>query len=330
MTRLQRNIKMTHRVIRNTYNMRFEQLKYFDAAIRLGSLRAAALKIGVAQPSLTQQIRRLEEELDVTLLIRRPTGVIPTDAGLSLLPYVRLALQAEDGLHQEASAISGLHTGRLRLGILPLAGRTFIPGVVRQFQLAYPRVHFEVTEAGSGDVRDAMLAGELDLGVMSRWKDSAKDDGSLRFEELFEGRLDVCVPRGHHLESRPSLLASDLEGEAFIALRKGHLLREGFDRIAASAHVTAIYNTNSSDSARRIVDAGVGISLHSSLGEQDDYKNSIAIPFVEPWARSSMCIVRRMHEQSTPAMKVFLRLLRAEAAQFSPRVTRMTVNRDKE
>ena len=302
--------------------MRFEQLKYFDAAIRFGSLRAAATKMGVAQPSLTQQIRRLEEELDVTLLIRRPTGVIPTDAGLSLLPYVRLALQAEDGLHQEASAISGLHTGRLRLGILPLAGRTFIPAVVRQFRLAYPRVHFEVTETGSGDVRDAMLAGELDLGVMSQWKHNNKHDNSLRFEELFEGRVDVCVPRGHRLESRTSLLSSDLAGEAFVVLRKGHLLREEFDRIAETTDVSAVYTTNSSDSARRIVDAGVGISLHSSLaetlGEQSDYQNSVAIPFVEPWAKSSMGIVRRLHEQSTPAMKVFLRLLRAEAARFSP------------
>lgn len=158
--------------------MRFTQLTYLEAALQLGSLRKAAAHLGVAQPSLTQQIQRLEEELNVVLLVRGHNGVTPTDAAVALLPHVRRALQAEESLHQAAGAINGLHIGRLRLGTIPAASKMFVPQVVRKFQLAYPQISFDVTEEGSGQIRESLLAGELDCGVLARWRvESKRDEG---------------------------------------------------------------------------------------------------------------------------------------------------------
>ena len=292
--------------------MRFDQLKYLDAAIRLGSLRQAAAALGVSQPTMTQQLKRLEEELDIVLLVRRPTGVVPTDAGMMLLPHVRQALQAENGLHQEASAISGLHRGRLRLGTIPL-GQTFVPRTLRRFREAYPRVNFEVLEGGTGQIREKLLTGEIDLGVFARWRDERTDEHGLHTEDLLQGTYTICVPHGHRLQDRTSVVASDLAGEAFVVVQQGQLLREAFERIAAQVDVTVIYQTNTSESARRTVDAGLGISIQAAIGRQADYRSSVAIPLAEPWALVAISIARRQHEQPTPAMHVFTRLIREES-----------------
>lgn len=295
--------------------MRFEQLRYLEAAVRTGSLRKAAAETGVSQPTVTQQIQRLEEELDVVVLVRRPSGVVPTDAGLALLPHVRQALQAESGLHQEASAISGLHRGHLRLGAIPAASRLFVPQTIRRFRQAYPRVEFAVTEAGSGPIRDAVVSGELDLGVLARWKNNDGGVPGLRVEDLFDGPYTICVPMGHRLQGRDSVRAADLAGETFVVVQNGQLLREAFKRISATVDVTIIYETNTSESARRTVDAGVGICIQFSIGEdQAHYPNSRALLLDEPWARAAIAIVQRQDELPTPAMKVFLALVREEAA----------------
>jgi len=293
--------------------MRFDQLRYLDAAVRTGSMRRAAAETGVSQPTVTQQIQRLEEELDVVLLVRRPSGVAPTDAGLALLPHVRQALQAENGLHQEASALSGLHRGRLRLGTIPMASQLFVPRTVKRFREAYPRVAFEVTEAGSGGVRDGLMSGVLELGVLARWK-SAPPASGLRVHDLLEGQVRICVPVGHRLQGRQSVVTADLAGEAFVVVERGQLLREVFERIAATVEVTAIYQTNASESARRIVDAGVGISVQGGFGaEQADPSTSLLLD--EPWAQVAIAVAQRRDEMPTPAMKVFLALVREEASQ---------------
>ena len=297
--------------------MRFDQLKYLDAAVRLGSLRRAAAELGVSQPTLTQQLQRLEEELDIVLLVRRPTGVVPTDAGAILLPHVRQALQAENGLHQEASAISGLHRGRLRLGTIPL-GQAFVPRTLRRFREAYPRVNFEVLEGGTGQIRERLLNGELDLGVIARWRDEKSNAHGLHTEDLIQGGYAICVPRGHRLEDRTSVSTSDLAGEAFVVVQRGQLLREAFERIAEQVDATIIYQSNTSESARRTVDAGLGISIQAELGLKADYRSSVAIPLAEKWAHVAICVARREHEQPTPAMNVFTRLIREETTPEPP------------
>lgn len=297
--------------------MRFEQLHYFETAVRVGSLRRAAAELGVSQPTLTQQIQRLEEELNVVLLMRRPTGVALTDAGDALLPHVRQALQAENGLHQVAGAIAGLHRGRLRLGAIPTAGQLFLPEAVRSFQQKYPGVEFAVIEAGSGPIRDGLIAGDLDLGIIARWPEGESQPDELRTEELFGGVYTICVPPEHRLAGAKSVRVSDLAGESFVVVQRGQVLREAFERIASQVRVSIVYETNSSASARRTVDAGVGISIQSALGSLGPQRHtSVAVPLEEPWAYAAVALARRRHEQPTPAMTTFIGLVRQHTERF--------------
>lgn len=294
--------------------MRFEQLHYFEAAARAGSLRRAAAELGVSQPTLTQQIQRLEEELNLVLLLRRPTGVSLTEGGRALLQHVRRALQAESGLLQEAGAITGLHKGRLRLGAIPVAGQLFLPQTVRRFQSTYPGVEFVVIESGSGLIRDGLASGGLDLGILASWTEGGWSyDDELRTDELFSGVYTICVPPDHRLAAAQSVRASDLAGEAFVVVEQGQVLRAVFERIAAQVPVSIVYETNSGASARRTVDAGVGITIQSELSSWGPQRyTSVALRLEEPWSRTSVVLACRRDEQPTPAMVTFIQLVRAQ------------------
>lgn len=294
--------------------MRFDQLRYLDAAIRLGSMRRAADYMDITQPSLTQQIRRLEEELNVVLLIRRSTGVLPTDAASTLLPHLRVALQAENALHQQASAISGLHTGHIRLATVPTASRMFVPQSVHQFRRRYPNIRFEVIEGGSGQIRESVLGGESDVGVIARWVDEAPDAG-LFTVDLLRGACHLCVPVNHRLASNTSVDVAELAGEDFVVVEPGQVLREVFEQIASRVDLRVVYQTTNSDSARRTVEAGVGISLQSGFGLANESSRSVTIPFAPPVGDLSISMIRRSEEQPAPATAAFMRTVREQAEQ---------------
>ncbi|WP_431952240.1 LysR family transcriptional regulator [Nocardia lijiangensis] len=93
--------------------MRFEQLRYLVAAVQEGSLRRAAASLDLSQPAVSDQIRRLEEELGLVLMTRGSSGVRPTYAAELIMPHVRSVLRAESAIRAEASAISGLTSGHI-------------------------------------------------------------------------------------------------------------------------------------------------------------------------------------------------------------------------
>lgn len=303
--------------------MRFEQLRYLDAAVRAGTLRKAASDMGLAQPSLSQQIQRLEEELNTVLLLRSSSGVRPTDACEMLLPHLRAALRGEDALLQEASALGGVAKGRVRVGAVGLPTRTLLPQVVRQFQKQYPGVHLEAHEGFSEQIRAQVVDGDLDLGVISRFTDSTAETNDLRTEDILSNiPLYVCVPEGHPLHGKPRAGIADLKGEAFITSPVGHLLRTALDRISEQAPVRVVYYTDTSETVRIMVQAGVGIAILSRAPRDGPSPtDEIGLGYVqlaEPWAEASLSLIRRRHEQSTPAVRALRQIIVEQAQTLAP------------
>src|SRR5690625_3436688 len=143
-------------------SVRFKQIRYAEAAIRLGSLRRAAVEQEIAQPSLSQQIKRLEEELDVVLFVRHPTGVQATEAALGLVETFRNALRVEEAMRQSVAAFGEIKKGFVRVGAAPTLSRLIMPQAVAKFQDLHPNVRIEIHEAGSHSLRDSVRNGVLD------------------------------------------------------------------------------------------------------------------------------------------------------------------------
>lgn len=293
--------------------MRFEQLHYLDTALRLGSVRRAASELGITQPSLSAQIQRLEEDLGVVLLVRGPRGVRATDAAQAVLPHVRAALRAENALRQEASAITGLRAGRVRLGSISAASHRVLPGIVQRFQRELPNIHFQVTEAGSAAIRNAVAAGDFDIGILSRFLHGPAGDDHLRYVDLAQGRIVLCLPPGHPLTQRDPIRSHDLDGATMVAFHKGYLLREAFDALTQIHDVHPVYYTDSAETAHRMVAAGVGLSLASTLAPTTLMSDNVRFVNIdEPWAETRMSVVLRADEQPPPAVRALLQILRTE------------------
>ena len=281
--------------------MRFEQLRYFVAAARSGSLRRAAALLGVTQPTLSEQLQRLEEELNVILFNRGPHGVSLTHAGEVMLAHANSALSAEAAMHQEATSIGSLTSGRLRLGSVATGGLALLPEAIRIFRAQSPRIQLETLEAGSATIRAMVRSGELDVGVVGRWPDEPEPDG-LRSDELATGPLVICLSPGHPLTGRERVGIRDLEGESFVVTDAHHdLLAEAF----------------------RTIHSGIGVGIHAEVSWGVMFPEGPFVILDEPWAQASIAVVRRESEQSTPAVMAFIRALRDSAhsipAKFPPR-----------
>lgn len=302
--------------------MRFEQLRYLDVAIRLGSVRKAAAELGVAQPSVSAQIQRLEEDLGVILVVRGPRGIRPTDAAEAMLPHVRAALRAEDAMRQEAGSVTGLRSGRVRLGSISAASHSLLPTVVRRFRKEHPNIHFQVTEGGSSAIRADVASGEFEIGIVSRFRNASADDPGLRYIDLAHGRIALCLPQNHPLTRQRHVRATDLAGEEMVSFHRGYLLREAYDALASVADITAVYYTDSAEIAHRMVAEGVGLSLASTLSPIWMRGNE-GVRFAvidEPWAETRMSVVLRADEQPPPAVRAFLRILREESKHLKDRL----------
>lgn len=297
--------------------MRFEQLRYLEASVRLGSFRQAAKELGISQPTITNQVQRLEEDLGVVLVTRGAKGVRPTYAAERIMPHVVAAVQAERLLREEASAIGGLKVGNVRLGTVPAASQTLLPGVVRKLLTEYPNVRFEVEEGPSKMVLRGVLNGHFDMGMITRLPGIELIPAELTLlhhVDLFSGRIVLAVPEGHRLATADAFEAGDLEGEPLIFPAASSILRVAFERLLEGIEAKIVYTTNNAEASRNMVRAGVGICMANTLLTSTVSGNGIAlVPLPFEWAHAHISAVVRKDESRTAAVQALLGLLRESA-----------------
>lgn len=298
--------------------MRLAQLRYAEAAIRLGSLRQAAVEQGVAQPSLSQQIKRLEEDLGVVLFVRQPSGVQATVAALDLLELFRQALRAEDQLRQSAAAVSELRSGFVRAGVAPTLGRVFMPHIVARFQDMYPNIRVELHETGSHSLRDAVRDGSLDFAMVPTMLD--EHISGIWSTELFRSPYVVCMPRGHFLSDAESLTAEDLIGYPMVVHKNGYFSRTFFDSLSQKYILDPVVFADNTDSILRYVAEGAGVSLVPRVAVDVVSREYETVPFEGQTSMSRVALIRRSDEQPVPAAQVLMRLTRQLVHEITEKI----------
>lgn len=297
--------------------MRFEQLRYLEAALRTGSFRQAAKELGITQPTITNQVQRLEEDLGVVLVTRGAKGVRPTYAAERILPHVQAAVQAERMLREEASAIGGLKLGTVRLGTVPAGSQTLLPATVKRLLTEFPNVRFEVDEGPSKMVVRGVLNGNFDVGLVTRLPGielTPGEDALLHHTDLVTGRLVLAVPEDHPLATKNHFEASDLEGQAVIFPAESSILRVAFEQLLGDVDVKIVYSTPNAEATQAMVRAGVGISIANTLLRSTVSGNGVAlVPLPYKWAGARTSVIVRKDESRSSAVQAFLRLLREAA-----------------
>lgn len=300
--------------------MRFAQLRYLEAALRTGSFRQAAKELDISQPTITNQVQRLEEDLGVILVTRGAKGVKPTYAAERILPHVIAAVQAERMLREEASAISGLKLGTVRLGTVPAASQTILPRVVQRLLSEFPNVRFDVEEGPSRMVARGVVSGQFDVGLVTRLPgiDATQADNTLLHHiDLLAGRLVLSVPEGHPLAEKDEFDPADLEGESLIFPAESSILGAAWEKLLEGVEARIVYKTPNAEASQSLVRAGVGICMANTLLDSTVSGNGVSlVPLPYSWAHAKVSAVVRKDEARSSAVQALIRLLRESSKNY--------------
>ena len=239
--------------------MEIHQLQYFVAIVETGGFSRAAERCNVAQPSLSQQIIKLEQELGRPLFDRLGRSVALTETGHALLPRARRILaevqEVERGLLKDIE--SG--QGRLAVGAIPTIAPFLLPQVIEQFSQRFPGAELSVHEDFTENLIVGLIAGKLDVGIMSL----PIQHKQIVAEDLFSEPLLVASPRNHELIKRSEITTRELSDFPFIAINEIHCLGEQIQSfcIQQSVEIDIVCHTSQLVTVQNCVALGLGISL---------------------------------------------------------------------
>ena len=243
--------------------MQTHQLRYFVAVAEQRHFTHAARDLGVAQPSVSKQIRKLEEELGAPLFHRMKGNVALTPAGEALLPWARRVLGDLDAATVEVRELTELRRGRLALGATPSVSTSLLPRALARFHASYPGVELVVREAGSRDLVAALEEGALDLAlVILPLKHEV-----LETTPLFKEELVLAVPPGHPLAARKTVAMADLRGVPLVMFREGYDLRAATFAAyrRAGFEPTLAVDGAEMDGVLRMAAVGIGVAIVPSI-----------------------------------------------------------------
>ena len=206
--------------------MELRHLRYFIAVAETGSLtEAAERRLHTSQPSLSRQIRDLEDQVGVELLSRSARGVELTAAGKAFIDHARLALSQVDAAVEAARRAAQPAKQRFALGFLTGQEMTWLPEAMHILRDELPNVDVTVSSDYSPDLAEGLARGKLDLAFMR-----AEPDFDLAYQTVSQEPLVVLMPSDHPLASRDAVCPQELVGEPFIAMaNKAKVLRSLID-----------------------------------------------------------------------------------------------------
>ncbi len=239
--------------------MEVHQLRYFCAVAETGSFTRAAEREQIAQPSLSQQIMKLEEELGVRLFDRLGRTVRLTDLGQIFLPRARTILSELKAAKEEVVERQSTVSGPVCVGVIPTIAPYFLPTRIAGFSRKYPEATITVVEDVTVRLMDRLRAGLVDVAVMAL---PARGHDLESFPIRTE-RLYAIVPRDHRLARKRSVLMKELREEPFLLLRDDHCFRETAIEVCKRARVLpqVVFESGQFSSILGMVGAGLGISI---------------------------------------------------------------------
>ena len=239
--------------------MNFRELQYLVALADLRNFRRAAEQCLISQPTLSTQIRKLEDELGVTLFERSTRNVMLTPAGHDITARARRVLTEVAAIKEAATRLSAPDSGVLRLGVFPTLGPYLLPHVMPAIHQQFPDLELFLTEEKSDPLLDRLRDGKLDVVILAL----PLHDPQLQTELLFEEPFLLAVPADHALAARTSLRIGELAPYKLLLLEDGHCLRDqALDVCSASgSRETTGFRATSLETLRQMVMAGIGMTL---------------------------------------------------------------------
>jgi LysR family transcriptional activator of glutamate synthase operon len=288
--------------------MDLRQLRYLVALAEERNFTRAAAREHIAQPALSQQIRRLEEELGLTLVERTTRRAEMTDAGQLLVGRARRILAELESAHTEMLGLKGMHAGHLTIGAMHTMGPVDLSLALAIFHERHPGVELTVREHPSEEMAEMLRVDELDLAFLSVTE--RIESRGLGLQLLVSEELVVLLPRDHALGARRRLRMSELADEQFISFRPGARLRELLVSAGRSAGFEPLVKLESNESqrVRRLVARGMGVAILPRSDAEGPGADVAVATLREPALTRDITLAWRAERRHAPAAAEFLEL----------------------
>ncbi len=243
--------------------MNLKDLKYLVALADTGHFGKAAERSFVSQPTLSAQLKKLEDYLGVKLVERQPKNVQLTEVGRQVVVRARRMLEEGEEILALARNHSDPFAGRLKVALIPTIGPYLLPRVMQGIRKALPRLGLMLYEYQTEPLLKRLREGEIDVGIIAL---PAAQEG-LESHALYEEAFTLAVPKSHPLATAPSVRIEDLAGQTLLLLEDGHCLRDQALEVCSRVEVreSEDFRATSLETLRQMVVAGLGITLLPQL-----------------------------------------------------------------
>jgi len=207
--------------------LEIRRLRYFLAVAEAGSFSRAADRVGISQPSISQQMRDLEAGLRITLFQRRGKRISLTPAGMVLEEHARAVLRQLENCLEELSRGPGQLQGGLNVGIVPFLDVALLPEVLGVFVSAHPGIRLSVQEFSSPDIETALEEGRVHVGLGFLTRHSP----NLRYDPLWPDEISLIVPTSHPWAKRSFVNLREMHQQRLLQLPDSFVIRRMTDDI---------------------------------------------------------------------------------------------------
>jgi len=287
--------------------MNIRDLEYVVAVADHCHFGQAADACHVGQPTLSAQIRKLEEQLGATLFERTKRSVRVTPLGEEIVVKARALIALANEIEETAKARRNPLSGPLQLGMIPTLGPYLTPILLPSLRHGLPEVQLSLAETVTEQLEARLLTGELDAAILA----TAPGDARLAEIPLFEEPFWIALPKGHDLQDREEIALSDLESEEILLLEDGHCLSDqvlSFCGQAFSRSPRVSTRHTSLMTIVALVGAGVGVTLVPALSLGGSWVTDSGVILRKETSRTASRAVRLVFRASFPRRQLIDKL----------------------
>jgi LysR family transcriptional regulator, hydrogen peroxide-inducible genes activator len=283
--------------------MNLKDLKYLVALADTNHFGKAAERTFVSQPTLSAQLKKLEEYLGVTLIERQPKNVQLTEIGRQVVIRARRMLSEGDEIIALARNNADPFAGKLKVALIPTIGPYVLPRIMPKIRKALPQLSLMLYEYQTESLLKRLRDGEIDLGLMAL---PAAQDG-VESRMLYQEDFTVALPKNHPLGAKSTIKVQDLKGHTLLLLEDGHCLRDQALEVCrpVDIHEAEDFRATSLETLRQMVVAGLGITLLPELAVESPFGSQRGLSirrFAKPAPHRTVGAVWRKSSTRAPAI----------------------------
>src|SRR5205807_266737 len=299
--------------------LKLKDLRYLVAVADHRHFGRAAARCFVSQPTLSAQLKKLEQALGVQLIERAPNNVSLTAAGEEIVARARRVLEASDEVVALARSQRDPLAGKLRVALLPTIGPYLLPHVAPAIRKSLPRLQLRLYEYQSAPMRVKLHGGGHEVGILALPVEMA----GLGARELYREPFTVALPERHPLAAHDTVRVADLRGETLLLLEDGHCLRDQALEVCSRAGVrdSQDFRATSLETLRQMVATGAGVTLLPELAGRGAYRNARGVvlrPFAKPAPQRRIGALSRKSTARRPAIHALAQLRTEQFLRLPP------------